>query len=115
MNEKIIAANLFLLKGKNLDPVIFNIKSAQLMSGANLDDVLKYYTQIVEKKMLVAEVKSAIELLQDQKDTIIKAVSQKFNQEEEIVYVFNVEKNIKGLTIKVADNQIDFDTAGMYF
>ena len=107
MNEKILAARLFQLKQKESDPIILTIKSAQLLKGADLDLVLASYYEILEKKLLVAEVESSVELGISEQDLIRKNISEKFPNDK-LVFVFYINTEAQGLEIKVADNIIDF-------
>jgi F0F1-type ATP synthase delta subunit len=114
MNEKIIAAKLFQLKSAETDPVLIVIKSAQLLKGVDVDAVLRYYKEISAKKLIIANIVSAADLNPSEKEKIKQTLSKKFT-EAELVCVFSLDKNAKGLNINVADNVIDFSSTGTIF
>jgi F0F1-type ATP synthase delta subunit len=109
MNDNILAAKLYKLKDKISDPILLTIKSAQLLKGADLDNVLEAYQAIIKKELTIVEVTSAVELVQEQKLKIVKAINDKFNTLQ-LVYVFAVDSQMSGLVIKLDDNAVDFSS-----
>lgn len=109
MNDNILAAKLYKLKDKINDPVLLTIKSAQLLKGADLDNVLEAYQAILRKEITIVDVTSALELAQEQKLQIVKAINDKFNKLQ-LVYVFTVDAKMSGLVIKLDDNVVDFSS-----
>lgn len=109
MNEKILAAKLYKLKEKISDPMLLIIKSANLIKNADLGKVLEAYQAIIDKKLTIVDVTSALELAEVQKLQVIKAINDKFNTLQ-LVYVFNVDDQLSGLTIKLDDNIVDFSS-----
>ena len=114
MKEQVIAARLFQLKERTTDVINLVIETERLIRGEDVELIMKNYRDILSKDLIIVMVVSALELKQEEKDKITNFVTKSFS-DRKLVFLFDVEKSAKGLTISIADDIIDFSLDGVNF
>lgn len=110
MNSKEIAAQLKILRQQEQDDNIWLLKAFAILQTVEIKQVLQYYQDINAGKLLVAEIKASLALSAEQKQIIEKNIKQHYPNQE-LVFIYELDpKLLKGLEIRVADNEFEFTT-----